>query len=276
MQFQFRRSYRGALQAAIFDWAGTTVDYGCLAPAGAFVELFKRHGVEATVAQARGPMGMHKRDHIASMIALPDLAAQWEAKHGKPYTKDDVEALFQEFIPLQLEALPPFAKMIPGVVETVNELRARGMKIGGTTGYNDEMMGICMEAGKKAGYTPDVSVCGTQVPAGRPAPWMAVKVAMELGVYPPEAIVKVGDTVTDVQEGLNAGMWSVAVVKTGNEIGLAEEAVNALPADERARRMRAASEKLAGAGAHYVIDGVSDLLPVIDAINARLAHGEKP
>jgi phosphonoacetaldehyde hydrolase len=276
MTYLFQRSYRGPLQAAIFDWAGTTVDYGCLAPAGAFVDLFKRHGVEATVAQARGPMGMHKRDHIATMIALPELAAQWEAKHGKAHTDEDVEALFQEFIPLQLEALPHYAHIIPGVPETVAALKARGMKIGGTTGYNQAMMDICMAAGKKAGYEPDTSVCVTEVPAGRPAPWMAVKAAMQLGVYPPEAIVKVGDTVTDVQEGLNAGMWSVAVVKTGNEIGLSEAEVAALPEAELLKRMNAAADKLAGAGAHYVIDGVSDLLPVIDAINVRLANGEKP
>ncbi len=276
MDFLFQRSYRGELKLAVFDWAGTTVDYGCLAPAGAFVELFKRHGVEATVAQARGPMGMHKRDHIRTMIQLPDLAEQWKAKHGAAHTEDDVEALFQEFIPLQLDALPAFAKIIPGVVETAKDLRARGMKLGGTTGYNREMMEICMAAAKKAGYEPDASVPGSEVPAGRPAPWMAVKVAMELGIYPPQAIVKIGDTVTDVQEGLNGGMWTVAVVKTGYEIGLSEAEVNALPADELARRMAAAGEKLAQAGAHYVIDGVADLPPVIDAINTRLKAGDRP
>lgn len=276
MEFLFQRSYRGQLKAAIFDWAGTTVDYGCMAPAGAFADLFKRHGVEATVAQARGPMGMHKRDHIATMLALPELAAQWEAKHGKPHTDADVEALFQEFIPLQLEVLPQYATIIPGIVETARDLRARGLKIGGTTGYNTEMMGICMEAAKKAGYEPDTSVAVTEVPAGRPAPWMAVKAAMQLGAYPPEACVKIGDTVTDVQEGLNAGMWSVAVVKTGNEIGLSEADVKALAPDELDRRMVAAGEKLAQAGAHYVIDGVADLVPVIDAIQTRLWSGDRP
>ena len=276
MDFLFQRSYRGALKLAVFDWAGTTVDYGCMAPAGAFVALFKRHGVDATISQARGPMGMHKRDHIRTMLQVPDLAEQWKAKHGTAHTEADVEALFQEFIPLQLEALPNFAHIIPGVVETAKDLRARGMKLGGTTGYNREMMEICMAAAKKAGYEPDLSVPGSEVPAGRPAPWMAVKVAMELGIYPPASIVKIGDTVTDVQEGLNGGMWTVAVVKTGNEIGLSEAEVNALPAADLAQRMAAAGEKLAMAGAHYVIDGVADLPPVIDAIEARLKAGDRP
>ncbi len=274
--FSYRRAYTGPVQLVVFDWAGTTIDFGCMAPAGAFAELFQRHGVHATVEEARGPMGMHKRDHIRTMIQMPSLAKQWEAKHGHVATEDDVEALFNEFIPMQLEVLPNYCTMIPGVIETANALRARGLKLGGTTGYNAEMMQICMDAAKKAGYVPDASVAGSQVPAGRPAPWMAVQVAMNLGVYPFESIIKVGDTVTDIHEGLNGGMWAVGITVTGNEVGLSPADWTALPAAEQQRLNDKASVKLLEAGAHYVIDGVKDLLPVVDAINARLARGERP
>jgi len=274
--FRYQRVYTGAVQLVVFDWAGTTMDFGCMAPAGAFIALFARHGLTATVEEARGPMGMHKRDHIRTMLAMPTLAKQWAAKHGQPHTEVEVEALFQEFIPMQLEVLPQFATMIPGVVGAVDALRAQGIKIGGTTGYNAEMMGICQQAAARAGYAPDFSVAGSQVPAGRPAPWMAIRVAMELGVYPFEAVVKVGDTVTDIQEGLNGGMWAVGVTVTGNEVGLSEADWAALGAGERATRNAAARTKLFEAGAHYVIDGVADLPPVIADINARLARGERP
>jgi len=276
MDFMFQRTYRGSLRMAIFDWAGTTIDYGCMAPAGAFVELFKRHGVEATIEQARGPMGLHKRDHIATMFAMPPLAKQWEEKHGKPYTQDDVEALFQEFIPLQLDALPPFAKLIPGVAEVGKELKAMGMKLGGTTGYNEEMMNICREGAKAGGYEADISFAGSMVPAARPAPWMAVRCALEMNVYPFEACVKVGDTTTDIDEGLNAGMWTIGVTKTGNEVGLSEDEVNAMPAEELEPRIEVAAQKLYRAGAHYVVDGVADILPVVEEINLRLSQGERP
>lgn len=276
MEFYTQRQYRGRLKAAIFDWAGTTVDYGCRAPAGSFQELFRQHGVEATIAQAREPMGMHKRDHIATMLAMPALSAQWEKAHGAPYTDEDVEALFQKFIPLQLAALPNFVDVIPGVVETVDALRKRGMKIGATTGYNEEMMAMCQAAAAKEGYVPDVTVAVTQVPAGRPAPWMAVKAAMEMEVFPFEAIVKIGDTVTDVLEGLNAGMWTIGVTKTGNEVGLSEAEVAALPEAERRARIGSATAKLAQAGAHYVVEGVADILPLLDDIDARLSRGERP
>jgi phosphonoacetaldehyde hydrolase len=276
MAFHYTRSYCGPIQLVVFDWAGTTVDHGCMAPAGAFRELFRRHGVEATVAEARGPMGMHKRDHIATMLAMPSLAAQWQSKHGAPATKDDIERLFQEFIPMQLEALPPYCKLIPGVADVAAELRACGVKIGGTTGYNDAMMKLCADAAALEGYVPDLSIAGNMVPAGRPAPWMAVKVAMELNVYPFESIVKVGDTVTDVEEGLNAGMWTIGITRTGNEVGLSLEEADAMAPEQLDVLVRNAENKLLQAGAHYVADGVAGILPILDEINQRLLNGERP
>ena len=55
------------VKAVIFDWAGTVVDYGSLAPMGAFVETFAEFGVAITIDEARGPMGMAKRPHIAAL-----------------------------------------------------------------------------------------------------------------------------------------------------------------------------------------------------------------
>lgn len=271
-----RSPYRGSLKAVIFDWAGTTVDHGSRAPAGAFQTLFRNHGVEASIAQARGPMGMHKRDHIAAMLAMPEIASQWIAGHGAASTEGDLDALFDEFIPLQMEALPHFLDIIPGIPAMASALRERGLKIGATTGYNEAMMALCQGAAKEAGYAPDVSVAASQVPAGRPAPWMAVKAAMEMQVYPWEAIVKVGDTVTDIEEGLNAGMWTIGVTRTGNEVGLSLDEVTSMDVTALAALVSRADDKLRAAGAHYVVESAADILPVLDAIEVRLAAGEKP
>lgn len=276
MQVIRHSSYRGPLQAVIFDWAGTTVDYGCMAPAAAFTTLFERHGVQVTVPQAREPMGMHKREHIRAMLAMPEVRAGWEAAQGHSPSTQDIEDLFAEFVPLQLTVLEKHTDLIPGVLEAVSDIRQRGMKIGATTGYNPEMMGVCMAAAKTAGYEPDTSVAVTEVPFGRPEPWMAVKVAMSLRVFPWESLVKVGDTVTDIQEGLNAGMWSVGVVKTGNELGKPLAEIEALPEAELRGLLKAAAERLYAAGAHFVIDGAGDLPPVLDEITELVAAGDRP
>ena len=91
--FHYQRSYRGPLKAVIFDWAGTTIDYGSRAPAGVFIDVFKRRGVPITIEEAREPMGAHKKVHIRKITQLASVAKRWREVHGKPSTEDDVEAL---------------------------------------------------------------------------------------------------------------------------------------------------------------------------------------
>lgn len=276
MDFVFRRAYRGPLKAVIFDWAGTTVDYGCFSPAAVFIRVFKSQGVTITLEQARAPMGLMKRDHLRAIAQMPAVAAQWQAVHGRACAEADVDAMFAEFVPAQVACLADFADPIPGVPEVVAELRRRGLKIGSTTGYTREMMAVLVPEAARRGYAPDAWACSTDVPAGRPAPWMAFQNAQALGVYPLEALVKIGDTVPDIDEGLNAGMWTVGVALTGNEMGLAEAEAAALSADERRARLRPIYEKFYRAGAHAVVDSVAECLPALDEIQARVARGEKP
>jgi len=150
------------------------------------------------------------------------------------------------------------------------------MKIGSTTGYTRPMLDLLLETAAAQGYVPDCAVCPDDVGAGRPFPWMCYRNAVLLNVYPMEALVKIGDTVSDIEEGLNAGMWSVGVVRTGNEIGLTEADFMALPAADQQVRLQAGRGKLKEAGAHYVVDSLGEIGPVLDRIDERLARGEKP
>lgn len=274
--FVYERRYRGTVKAVIFDWAGTTCDYGCCAPAAVFASLFTKHGIEVTMLQAREPMGMHKRDHIAAMLDMEPIAAQWEAKHGRRPDDSDVAMLFEEFVPMQVAAIEQYSDLIPGTLDTVAYLRQEGIQIGSTTGYNDEMMAKLVPAAKKAGYTPDAMVSVSDVPKGRPEPWMALEAAKRLGVFPMEAIVKVGDTPADILEGLNAGMWSVGVAQAGNEVGLSEAELRALDAKTLGAKLERAYHRLQTAGAHYVVDSIADVPGVIDAITTRLIQGDRP
>ncbi len=276
MEFVFHRSYRGPLKAVLLDWAGTTMDYGCMAPAVVFMDVFKRKGVEITVDEAREPMGAHKKVHIRQITKNEAVAERWERKHGRRPTEADVEAMFEDFVPLQLQCLARYADLIPGTLEAVAEFRRRGLKVGSTTGYTEEMMAILQDEAKRRGYVPDATVCASQVPAGRPHPFMCLQNAIDLQIYPMEAFVKVGDTLPDIEEGLNAGMWTIGLAKTGNEMGLTEEEIAALDPEVRDARMARAYKRMAQAGAHYVVDGIADVAPLLDEIDARLARGERP
>jgi phosphonoacetaldehyde hydrolase len=277
MDFVFNRTYRGPLQAVLLDWAGTTMDYGCYAPAVVFIDIFKRNGVEITMEQAREPMGAHKREHIRQITQIDAVRKQWMETHGgTPPTDADVEKMFAEFVPAQLEVLARYADLIPGCSEAVADFRRRGLKIGSTTGYTGEMMEILVREAAARGYEPDSTVCATDVPAGRPEPWMCLKNAEILRVYPMEAAVKIGDTLPDIYEGLNAGMWTIGLAMTGNELGLNEAEIAALDPQIRERKRQRAYTRMAQAGAHYVVDGIADCPPLLDDINARLARGERP
>ena len=258
----------------VADLAGTMVDFGSCAPAGAFVELFSQRGICITLEQARGPMGLHKRDHIRALLELPDVKQQWEEKFGRGWNAQDLNALYDAFVPLQMKCLPEYCGLIPGVLEAARELAEKGVKLVATTGYNREMLELVLEAMRSQGLDPDAAFCAADVPQGRPAPWMIFRAMEALGVYPPASVIKIGDTLPDIEAGCNAGAWSVGVTATGNMAGLSEGDWNSLPEEEQCRRNEEAAAIMRDAGAHYVLSGFEELPALVDEINARLAQGE--
>jgi phosphonoacetaldehyde hydrolase len=265
-----------SIKLVVFDWAGTTIDFGCTAPAGAFVDAFAAKGVPVTIAEARGPMGLHKKDHIRAMLRTDSVSEKWRAVTGRAWTETDVEDLYRSVTPRQLEAVARHSELIPGVVSTVNELRRRGMKIAATTGYFRQAADAVLAAAKRQGYEPDFHICADDVPAGRPAPWMIFRCMEALGVYPPSVVVKVGDTVIDIEDGLNAGCWSVGVLDSSNEMGLTETELNDLSETERDARRERIVNRYQDVGAHGAATTIIDLPHIIDILNRRLAGGERP
>jgi phosphonoacetaldehyde hydrolase len=271
-----RRTYRGRLQAVILDWAGTTVDQGSLAPIRVLLKIFSDRGIEITEEEARRDMGVLKKDHIRSLLRIPRIVKTWERRYRQVPGEKEVESLFADFVPQQMTCLLECSTLIPGVTDAVERMRDHGLKIGSTTGYTRPLMDILLPHAASQGYSPDCAICPDDVGAGRPFPWMIYENAVRLRVHPLEALVKIGDTTSDVEEGLNAGSWAVAVAQTGNMIGVTEEQWRALPQDERTVRLEDARRKLLDAGAHYVIDSLAEIHPVIDQIEARLEAGDRP
>jgi phosphonoacetaldehyde hydrolase len=264
------------IQLVIFDWAGTTVDFGSMAPVRAFIELFRLEGVTVSAAEARAPMGMHKKDHIREMLKLPEVGAKWQTAKGAAWTEADVDRLYHAVAPLQMETIKQSAELVPGLLSVIESLRADGLKIGGTTGYFEAAAHLVMAQAKAQGFVPDCSVHGDEVPQGRPAPWMVYKVMQKLGVYPAASVLKVGDTVLDIEEGLNAGVWSVGVCDSSSETGLTLPEWKALSGNDQAAAIARSKERLEQAGAHAVIASLSELPALVKTFNSRLANGERP
>ncbi|MCC8391523.1 phosphonoacetaldehyde hydrolase [Paraburkholderia sp. MMS20-SJTR3] len=264
------------VKAVIFDWAGTVVDYGSRAPMGAFVETFEQFGVPITIDEARGPMGMAKRPHIAALLALPRVARAWTDKYGHAPGEADIDAVYDVFVPKNVAVAASYSAVIPGVAQVASALREDGVRIGTTTGYTREIIDEIVPGAAAQGFSPDSIVCTGDTPQGRPSPYMIYRTLPQLGVWRASETIKVDDTGVGIEEGINAGTWAVGVAVSGNALGLSEAEVKALPADEFAARRARAIDCLKAAGAHYVIDSVADLLPVVYEIDARLARGERP
>jgi phosphonoacetaldehyde hydrolase len=264
------------LKAVVFDWAGTMIDFGSCAPVEALVAAFAQEGVELTDAEARHDMGRAKRDHVRAALSAPRVAQAWTARKGAAPTEADVDHIYAALEPLMTEAAARHTRLIPGALDALADVRARGLKVGSNTGYTRAMMQSILKAAAEQGYVPDAVVCAGETAEGRPTPLMMWKLWAELGIYPAAACVKVDDAEVGIGEGRAAGCWTVGVAASGNSVGLTFADYEALDADDRRLRVAAASAALAEAGAHYVINSVADLPGVLDAIEARLTAGERP
>jgi phosphonoacetaldehyde hydrolase len=269
-------TYRGPVLGVVLDWAGTAVDYGCVGPVAVFVEIFRQHKVEVTIREARTFMGLMKKDHIRGMCGLPSVVEQWQKAYGRKPNEEDVETMFASTEAMMRQTVSRHADPVPGLKEVVQGLRDRKIKIGSSTGYTSPIMKKLVQAAAKRGYAPDAVVCASEVPAGRPYPWMCYANAIQLEVYPMQAMVKIGDTVTDIEEGLNAGMWTVGLTKSGNELGLTEEEVSRLDPEDLKLRLSGIEQTFTDSGAHYTAEGIWEVLPILDDISKRMAAGERP
>ncbi|KRP43457.1 phosphonoacetaldehyde hydrolase [Pseudomonas libanensis] len=264
------------LQAVILDWAGTVVDFGSFAPTQIFVEAFAEFDVQVSIEEARGPMGMGKWDHIRTLCDQPQVAERYRKAFGRTPTDDDVTAIYQRFMPLQIEKIAEHSALIPGALDTIAALRAQGIKIGSCSGYPKQVMDKVVALAATNGYVADHVVATDEVPNGRPWPAQALANVIALGIDDVAACVKVDDTVPGILEGRRAGMWTVALTCSGNALGLTFDQFRALDSATLASERQRIEAMFESSRPHYLIDTITDLPTVIAEINARLARGEMP
>ncbi len=264
------------LEAAILDWAGTVIDFGSFAPTQIFVEAFAAFGIAISLAEARGPMGMGKWDHIRTLCNDKAVAARYAAVFGHAPTDDDVTAIYQRFMPLQIAKIGEYSAPIPGALDTIAHLRSLGMKIGSCSGYPAEVMCKVIATAAANGYVADCVIATDEVPKGRPFPSQSLANAVALGVTDVAACVKVDDTAPGLLEGRSAGMWTVALLCSGNELGLSYDAYRDLPPARLQAERQRIGDAFRPARPHYMVDTIAELPGVVAAINLRLARGDMP
>lgn len=277
-----RENTQASIGYVMLDCSGTTMDRYVDAPAIVFVEVFRKYGLEISMPEARAPMGLRKDLHIRAITQIPSVRERFVAKFGREPNQADVDAMFADFVPTQLDLLRngSYHELLPGVAGVVNGLQRQGVKIGVTTGFTRSMLDLLLAGAAKQGFVPDASCAGDEVELPRPTAYMVIKNLERFGVYnlrnAMRRTVKVDDTVSGAGEGAPL-CWRVAVSKWSNYVADSWDAVRRMSADELAAHEAASKEKLIReSGAHYVIDDLRDLPAVIVEINQRLAAGENP
>lgn len=260
----------GKIEMVVFDWAGTTVDYASSAPGDVFGRVFEQAGIFLTKPEINGPMGMEKKEHIRKLLSTESGNSQWEKKYGRGWNEDDVQEIFERFEHTLGGVVADYSTVLPGVTETVDILRSRGIRIGSTTGYLSDIMEKVTPAARAGGYEPDCVVTPDMVGSGRPGPFMIFECMRQLQVYPPCSVVKVGDTVVDILEGVNAGTWSIGILTGSNLLGLTEEDYKKMDAGELAARKKKAARIYLDAGADAVIDRITELPAAIETISQKM------
>lgn len=269
-------SKTAAIKAVIFDWAGTTVDFGSIAPVEALAAAFKDADVPVSVEEIRRFMGLDKRRHVEQMLRDPGVAARWRRSRNVDPSDHDVDYVYDAFTMRLIDILPRHADPIPGLLDTIKALRSAGMKIGSNSGYSADMIAVLSRAARERGYDPDCVVSASDVRIGRPAPDLSLKCLEFLGLSTNSAAIKVDDTCTGIEEGRSAGLWTVAVAISGNEVGLSLDEWSALGAQQQTFLRERAYKRLQESTPDYIIDTVADLAGVLDGIERRIAAGERP
>lgn len=268
------------IKSIILDFSGTTIDPYVIAPAITFVEVFKKHGISINMEQVRPPMGLRKDIHIEQILKNPDISNKWSEVYNRPFNKTDITNIYNDFIPLQLDCLAKYSNLIPGTENSLNKLKKKyDLSIGITTGFNQEMCDIIVDNIKKQGFVPDSYVGGDAVSNNmgfRPSPFMIYENMKLLGTWPPKSVIKVDDTVSGIEEGINAGCWTVGVYKYGNYVNLTSVDETKIINEKVLKQKEEVSKnKLLESGADFVIPDISYLDEVVEIVNSKLKNNDK-
>lgn len=255
------------IKCVIFDWAGTVVDFGSYAPVKAFKDSFEAFNIKVSDKEIREPMGMLKWNHIEAVLKMPNISEQWLSVYGRNWDKNDVDMVYDKSEKTIMSILHNYANLKPYVLETIKMLKQKGIKIGSTTGYTNEMMEVIAPIAEKNGYKPDIWFSPNSVNNfGRPYPYMIFKNLEHLNILSVNEVVKIGDTIADIKEAKNAGVIAIGIIEGSSLMGLSQEEFENMSELEIEKICNNVEKEYFSNGADYVIKNLSELEVLIESL----------
>jgi phosphonatase-like hydrolase len=198
------------IKLVVLDMAGTTLkDENNVAVA--FQTAMQMQGYTIPVSEINPLMGFKKTEAILVMLQ------KHEADIAK-ITDHLINQIHDEFISIMIEFYENSEEIsaLPGVEETMQIIKSKGIYIGMDTGFYKQVAEVIVKRLKwKERGLIDVLVGSDEVEKGRPFPFMIEKMKTDLGLDSDTATAKVGDTEVDIQEGFNADCQFVIGITTG-------------------------------------------------------------
>ncbi|MFD1393741.1 phosphonoacetaldehyde hydrolase [Lacticaseibacillus jixianensis] len=254
-----------AIEAVIFDWAGTTIDYGSRAPLLAFQQTFASFGVDLAEATIRRDMGMDKMAHIHQLLKDERVRTTLAGRLNQTSVDDLAVSIFAAFKRNLLAVLPTRAALKPGVRDLIAYLEANNIAYGTTSGYDADMIAALLPLVAAQGYHPQVNITAADTGIGRPDPAMNRLAMGRLNVHDPARTIIVGDTLNDIRAAQAAGANAVGVIEGANLLALGQDQWAALPTAERQALRLAARRQYAAAGADLIVDNARDLMKLMQS-----------
>jgi phosphonatase-like hydrolase len=190
------------IKLVVFDIAGTIIkDHGEVVHA--FASALRKNDVAFSEEELKRWKGASKREVIRHFVG-----------RGGSGRDELVEKTFRSFCEELESAYDRELQPIPGAKETFAWCREQGILLATTTGFYREISDMILERlDWRSLFAANIS--SSDVPLGRPAPYMIFRAMEASGVHNVKQVVNVGDTPLDLQAGSNAGVAGIVGALTG-------------------------------------------------------------
>ena len=197
------------IKLVVFDVAGTTV-YDDNNVAETLQNAMLEHDLSVSIDEINVVMGYPKPEAIKILLrSFPQV--------------DGRDGLAVRIHDSFVDKMISFYRNYPGVREkegvsdTFRILKEHNVMVGIDTGFSRNIADVILERmGWLNAQLIDYSVTSDEVANGRPFPDMIYKAMEGVGVSNSAEVAKVGDTISDLQEGTSAGCKFVIGVTTGS------------------------------------------------------------